>query len=732
MDVFKTLLLDTPATLANVSGVLPIVNGGTNATTAANARTNLGLGTAAVVNLGTGVATYLATPTIANLLSATSQVARTDTDQTFSGTNTFNSGTASVPLVVNSTNAAGVGLNYHNSGTVFAYSGSAKYAISASYQLGSWGVTTSGAFNLYLGTNNTARLTLDGTTGAATLASTLAFSGTSSITSASGSALVLATGTSGTALSIASATNVPTFTAAPVAPDFVATNNGLYFGSSTASTTNIKNPSTGTISFNQGVSGTFSFNSTAGTGDTNILVSRAAGTASSWNMYLPTGSTDLRFFSGADRMTLSAAGALTLTGSLTGTSASFTGLLNITSGTTDGASISTYGLQIRTDTATKAGHISASQSGVANYPLFLGNDGYGTSAVIISASGRLGIRSGYTPTQIDAAGTLVVRDAVTGIITGYGVSGHFSDSTNATVSIVTGATGKGGIFSDSNFVAGASNAVGLTLANTTQNATFSSTTDASALGTASVVLSGGLSVAKKSYYGDAIIASGGGNGIQLSGSGTQTNILVNATSTGAAWFNAVAGGSQEVRLVANGSATTVAGFAASQTGLHLSSTSGYISVLDSGTPNLIMGKSSSAASGATFTEWGRLNATGFTSSASVSDSIGTMRQIPQNSKSAAYTTVLLDAGKHILHPSADTTARTFTIDSNANVAYAIGTAITFVNQASAGVMTISITTDTMRLAGAGTTGSRTLAANGIATALKVTSTEWIISGTGLT
>lgn len=106
--------------------------------------------------------------------------------------------------------------------------------------------------------------------------------------------------------------------------------------------------------------------------------------------------------------------------------------------------------------------------------------------------------------------------------------------------------------------------------------------------------------------------------------------------------------------------------------------------------------------------------------------------IPQNSQSTAYTTVLADAGKHLLHPSADTTARTFTIDSNANVAYPVGTAITFVNQNSAGVMTIAITSDTMRLAGAGTTGSRTLAANGIATALKVTSTEWIISGTGLT
>lgn len=108
------------------------------------------------------------------------------------------------------------------------------------------------------------------------------------------------------------------------------------------------------------------------------------------------------------------------------------------------------------------------------------------------------------------------------------------------------------------------------------------------------------------------------------------------------------------------------------------------------------------------------------------------QNIPQNSQSAAYTLVLTDAGKQIFHPSADTTARTFTIPANSSVAYPVGTAVTFINQNGAGVITIAITTDTMRLAGAGTTGSRTLAANGVATAVKVTSTEWIISGTGLT
>lgn len=59
------------------------------------------------------------------------------------------------------------------------------------------------------------------------------------------------------------------------------------------------------------------------------------------------------------------------------------------------------------------------------------------------------------------------------------------------------------------------------------------------------------------------------------------------------------------------------------------------------------------------------------------------------------------------------------------MAYPIGTTITFVNQIN--TVTIAITSDTMTLAGAGTTGSRTLAANGIATALKIASTSWIIS-----
>lgn len=106
--------------------------------------------------------------------------------------------------------------------------------------------------------------------------------------------------------------------------------------------------------------------------------------------------------------------------------------------------------------------------------------------------------------------------------------------------------------------------------------------------------------------------------------------------------------------------------------------------------------------------------------------------IMQNSQSADYTLVLADLCKIIFHPSADTTARTFTIPANASVAFPIGTELTIVNGNGAGAITIAITTDTMRWANNGSAGSRTLAANGVAKILKLTATEWVISGFGLT
>lgn len=106
------------------------------------------------------------------------------------------------------------------------------------------------------------------------------------------------------------------------------------------------------------------------------------------------------------------------------------------------------------------------------------------------------------------------------------------------------------------------------------------------------------------------------------------------------------------------------------------------------------------------------------------------RGIPQNAQTGNYTLVATDAGKHIYHASGAGSGDTYTIPANASVSFEIGTAVTFVNLDSNAV-SIAITSDTLYFAGTGTTGTRSLAQYGVATAIKLTSTVWIISGTGL-
>ena len=106
------------------------------------------------------------------------------------------------------------------------------------------------------------------------------------------------------------------------------------------------------------------------------------------------------------------------------------------------------------------------------------------------------------------------------------------------------------------------------------------------------------------------------------------------------------------------------------------------------------------------------------------DSIG-LRGIPQNAQTGAYTLALTDAGKHVSN-----TTGGFVIPANGSVAFPIGTAVVMFNNSSS-PQNISITTDTLRQAGTTNTGTRALGAYGVATVLKVTSTTWVISGTGV-
>ena len=101
------------------------------------------------------------------------------------------------------------------------------------------------------------------------------------------------------------------------------------------------------------------------------------------------------------------------------------------------------------------------------------------------------------------------------------------------------------------------------------------------------------------------------------------------------------------------------------------------------------------------------------------------RGLPQNAQTGAYTLALSDIGKQVSN-----TTGGWVIPANASVAFPVGAAVVLFNN-SGSSQTVSITSDTLRLAGTATTGTRTLAQYGLATCTKVSATTWAITGAGL-
>ena len=98
----------------------------------------------------------------------------------------------------------------------------------------------------------------------------------------------------------------------------------------------------------------------------------------------------------------------------------------------------------------------------------------------------------------------------------------------------------------------------------------------------------------------------------------------------------------------------------------------------------------------------------------------------RNAQNANYTLTAFDAGKLLYHSSS--TPRTWTIPANASVAFPLGTEITLSNEGS-GAVTLGITSDTLKWQSS--TGSRTLAQNGLAKLIKLSDTVWRITGEGI-
>ena len=91
--------------------------------------------------------------------------------------------------------------------------------------------------------------------------------------------------------------------------------------------------------------------------------------------------------------------------------------------------------------------------------------------------------------------------------------------------------------------------------------------------------------------------------------------------------------------------------------------------------------------------------------------------------STDYTIVQADNGKKLYHPSADTTARTWTLSSGLSSDFTV----TLVNDTSAGAITIASGSDALVWMPTGGTGNRTLAANGMATITNMTTTRKAIT-----
>lgn len=300
--------------------------------------------------------------------------------------------------------------------------------------------------------------------------------------------------------------------------------------------------------------------------------------------------------------------------------------------------------------------------------------------------------------------------------TGSGVYGDFGINSSG----FSGTGALGAANSTYLYANGGDLAIGTTTANAVRFATNSSATDAMtissagvvSLGTALAVTSGGTGkttapAAYNNLFGYSSTSTAGG-----------TTTLTNASSIYQVFTGTQV---QTVQLPATSTLTLGSSFhiANSSTGVLTLNTATSV-LLTTIAPGATVMVTSVSTSVDTAAGW----ELGFT------DFSVDSRQVPQNAQTGNYTLTTTDYGKHIYHAAA-AAAATYTIPANASVPFEIGTTITFVNMSTNNV-TIAITTDTMYLAGTGTTGSRTLAQYGMATALKMTATTWIISGSALT
>jgi hypothetical protein len=121
---------------------------------------------------------------------------------------------------------------------------------------------------------------------------------------------------------------------------------------------------------------------------------------------------------------------------------------------------------------------------------------------------------------------------------------------------------------------------------------------------------------------------------------------------------------------------------------------------------------------------GNINTSGsFSTSSTISDGSGSIRIIPQNSQTSAYTLTASDTGKHISITTGGVTVPT--------AFSGVGNVVTIYNNSGSNQTITQGASTTLRQGGTANTGNRTLAQYGVATILCVASNTFIITGSGL-
>ena len=230
--------------------------------------------------------------------------------------------------------------------------------------------------------------------------------------------------------------------------------------------------------------------------------------------------------------------------------------------------------------------------------------------------------------------------------------------------------------------------------------------------------------------GNIIVGSSGNvaTSVAVTGDVTITNAGVTAIAAGAIInadvsasaaiaFSKLASLSSGAMLVGNSSNVATA---VTMSGDVTISNTGVASIASGAIVNADVNASAAIAGSKISPDFGAQNVT---TTGTVSDSKGNLRSIPQNAKTAAYTLVAADAGKHI-----SITTGGVTVPASV---FSVGDAVTIYNNSGSSQTITQNGGVTLREGGTANTGNRTLAQYGLATLLCVAADTFVITGAGV-